>query len=111
MNLLRSRFAQAVLILIVAFVVLKFGIRPAAPSRVLTLYMAIVLLAVLVFVSSRSDSWRDFVWPIHATLLDPNRRLARLGFLIVLPLLFDYYAHTQPAANPQPPPELGAVPP
>ena len=109
MNLLRSRFAQAVLILIVAFVVLKFGIRPAAPWSVLTLYMAIVLLAVLVFVSSDSDSWRDFVWPIRATLVDPNRRLARLVFLIVLPLLFGYYAYTQAAAKPQAPPELRAV--
>jgi len=109
MNLLRSRFVQAVLILLVAFVVLKFGIRPAAPWSVLTLYMSIVLLAVLVFVSSDSDSWRDFVRPIHTTLVDPNRRLARLVFLIVLPLLFGYYAYTQAAAKPQAPPELRAV--
>src|SRR3989442_4521400 len=109
MNLLRSRFAQAVLILIVAFVVLKFGIRPAAPWSVLTLYMSIVLLAVLVFVSSDSDSWRDFVRPIRAMVVDPDKRFGRLVFLIVLPLLLGYYAYTQAAAKPQAPPELRAV--
>src|SRR3989442_405540 len=109
MNLLRSRFAQAVLILIVAFVVLKFGIRPAAPWSVLTLYMSIVLLAVLVFVSSDSDSWRDFVRPIRALVVDPDQRVGLLVFLIVLPLLLGYYAYTQAAAKPQAPPELRAV--
>jgi hypothetical protein len=48
MNFLRSRFAQAVLVLVVAFVIFRFGIRPPAPWSVLTLYMTIVLLAVLV---------------------------------------------------------------
>src|SRR5437773_5267795 len=109
MNLLRSRFAQAVLILIVAFVILRFGIRPPAPWSVLTLYMSIVLLAVLVFVSSDSDSWREFVRPIRATLVNPDRRHVRLGLLIALPLLLGDYAYTQAAAKPQAPPELRAA--
>src|SRR2546426_10181266 len=111
MNLLRSRFAQALLILVVAFILFKYGIRPAAPWSVLTLYMSIVLLAVLVFVSSDSDSWRDFVRPIHTTLVDPNRRLARLGVPIVLPLPVGYHAYTQAAAKPPAPPRLPAGPP
>src|SRR5438093_2435504 len=109
MNLLRSRFAQAVLILIVAFVVLKFGIRPAAPWSVLTLYMTIVLLAVLVFVSSDSDSWRDFMRPIRTTLVAPDKKFTRVAFVVIVPLLLGYYAYTQAAAKPQAPPELRAV--
>src|SRR5882672_1106593 len=109
MNLLRSRLVQAILILLVAFVLFKFGIRPAAPWSVLTLYMSIVLLAVLVFVSSDSDSWRAFMRPIRTTLVDPDRRLTRLVILIVIPLLLGYYAYTQAAAKPQAPPELRAV--
>ena len=84
MSFLRSRFVQAVLVLVIAFVVLRFGIQPPAPWSVLTLYMSIVLLAVLVFVSSDSDSWREFVRPIRATLVSPDRRHTRLGLLIVL---------------------------
>jgi mono/diheme cytochrome c family protein len=109
MNFLRSRFAQAVLVLVVAFVVLRFGIRPPAPWSVFTLYMTIVTLAVLVYVSSNSDSWRDFMRPIRETLVAPDRRLTRLALLIVAPLLFGYYAYTQAAAKPQAPPELRAV--
>src|SRR5437879_10673274 len=109
MNLLRSRFAQAVLVLVLAFVILRFGIRPAAPWSVLTLYMAIVLLAVLVYVSSNSDSWRDFMRPSRSTLVAPDKRLTRLVLLIAVPLLFGYYAYTQAAAKTQAPPELRAV--
>src|SRR6267143_6932213 len=109
MNLLRSRFARAVLVLVLAFVILRFGIQPPAPWSVLTLYMAIVLLAVLVYISSDSDSWRDFMRPIRSTLVAPDKRFTRLAFLIVVPLLLGYYAYTQAAAKTQAPPELRAV--
>jgi mono/diheme cytochrome c family protein len=87
MNLLRSRFAQAVLVLVVAFVIFRFGIRPPAPWSVLTLYMTIVLLAVLVFVSADSDSWRDFMRPIRTTLVAPDKKFTRLALLVIVPLL------------------------
>lgn len=109
MNLLRSRFTQAVLVLVLAFVILRFGIRPPAPWSVLTLYMTIVLLAVLVYVSSNSDSWRDFMRPIRSTLVAPDKKLTRLALLVIVPLLLGYYAYTQAAAKPQAPPELRAV--
>jgi mono/diheme cytochrome c family protein len=109
MNFLRSRFLQALLILVVAFVLLRFGIRPPAPWSVLTLYMTIVLLATLIFVSSDSDSWRSFVRPIWTTLVDRDKRVLRYALLIVIPLALGYYAYTQAAAKPQAPPELRAV--
>lgn len=71
MNVLRSRFFQAVVIFVLAFVVLRFGIRPPAPWSVLTLYMFIIGVALLVFVSSDRDSWADFVRPIWLTLTEP----------------------------------------
>jgi mono/diheme cytochrome c family protein len=109
MSWLRSRFTQAVLILVLALVILKFGIQPPAPWSVLTLYMAIVTFAVLVYVSSDSDSWRSFLRPMRDTLVLPERRMLRLVLVIVIPLLFGYYAYTQAAAKPQAPAELRAV--
>ena len=109
MRLLRSRFLQAVLILVLAFVVLRFGIRPPAPWSVLTLYLAIIFMAVMVFVSSDRDSWRSFIGPIWTTLVRPERRPLRVALVIVIPLLVGYYAYTQAAAKPQAPPELRAV--
>jgi mono/diheme cytochrome c family protein len=109
MSLLRSRFFQTVLILVVSFAILRYGIRPPAPWSVLTLYLGIVLLAVLVFASSDSDSWRDFLRPLKATLTEPRLFPLRVGLMVVIPLLLGYYAYTQAAARPQAPPELRAV--
>src|SRR5947209_11933489 len=109
MRLLRSRFLQAVLVLVLAFVILRFGIRPPAPRSVLSLYMFIISLAVLVFVSSDLDSCRDFITPFLNTLVRPVRRPLRLALLVVFPLLLGYFAYTQAAAKPQAPPELRAV--
>src|SRR5919109_386943 len=47
MSFLRSRFVQAVLVLVLAFVILRFGIRPPAPWSVLTLYIAIIIVIPL----------------------------------------------------------------
>jgi len=109
MNGLRSRFVQGVLILVVAFCLLRFGISPPAPWSVIKIYMLVVCLATLIYVSSDADSWRSFVRPIRSTLVDPNRRLLRLVLAVVVPLLLGYYAYSQAAAKPQAPPELRAV--
>src|SRR6267378_1945674 len=85
MRFLRSRFLQAVLVLVLAFVILRFGIRPPAPRSVLSLYMFIISLAVLVFVSSDRDSWRDFITPIWTTLVRPERRPLRMELRAVHP--------------------------
>jgi hypothetical protein len=109
MSFLRSRLLQAFLVLAIAFVIFRFGIRPPVPYSVLSLYMGIVLLAVLAFVSSDSDSWRAFLRPMRATVVDPDKRVLRLALMIVIPLLLGYYAYTQAAAKPQAPAELRAV--
>ena len=81
MRFLRSRFLQAVAIFLLAFVVLRFGIRPPAPWSVLRLYLTIIAMALLVFVSSDRDSWRDFVRPMWLTLTDPRYRALDNVFL------------------------------
>ena len=109
MSFLKSRFVQALLILVIAFCLLRFGIRPPAPWSVLTIYMIIVFLATMIYVSSDADSWRSFVGPMWSTLVDPDKRAVRLGLLVVLPLLLGYYAYSQAAAKAQAPAELRAV--
>src|SRR5262245_64618816 len=109
MGVLRSRFVHAILILALAFCIFRFGIRPPAPWSVIRLYMTVVLLATLIYVSADSDSWRNFVRPIRSTLMDPSRRVLRYALMVVIPLLLGYYAYTQAAARPQAPPELRAV--
>jgi mono/diheme cytochrome c family protein len=64
---------------------------------------------VLVYVSSDSDSWRQFRQPLWAVLVDPDKRLMRVVLLVAIPVLLGYYAYTQAAARPQAPPELRAI--
>jgi predicted outer membrane repeat protein len=109
MSFLRSRFLQAVIVLVVAFCVFRFGIRPPAPWSVIKLYMAVVTLAVLVYVSADSDSWRDFLRPVRDTLVRPERRFVRAGLVVVIPLLLGYYAYSVAAAKPEAPPQLRAI--
>ena len=75
--------------------------RPPVPWSVVSLYMTIVTLALLVYVSSDSDSWRGFIQPIRSTLLDPDKRYVRLALMIVIPLLLGYYTYTQASAKPE----------
>src|SRR5262245_49753783 len=101
MNFLRSRLLQAVLILVIAYAIFMFAIRPAAPRSVLAIYMGVVILATFVYISSDSDAWRDFLRPMRDTLVRPERRLVRMAVVIAIPLLLGYYAYTQAAAKPQ----------
>ena len=109
MGLLRSKFLQAVLILVAVFLLFRFGIRPPAPWSVFTLYMTIALIAVLVYVSSDSDSWRSFLAPIRSTLVDDSKRPIRFALMVLLPIFLGYYAYTQAAAKIEAPAELRAV--
>ena len=109
MSVFRSKFFQAVLILVIVFLLFRFGIRPAAPWSVFTLYMFVALIAVLVYVSSNGDSWRSFVAPIRAVVVDDSKLMIRIAVMIVLPLLFGYYAYTQAAAGIEAPAELRAI--
>jgi DMSO reductase family type II enzyme heme b subunit len=105
----RGKFLQAALVLIVAALLFKYGIQPPMPFSVFSLYMAVTLMAVLVYVSSDSDSWRAFVAPIWATLTEPGRRPLRLFLGVVIPILVGYFAYSQAAARAEAPLELRAV--
>src|SRR3990172_3863323 len=89
MNVVRSKFFQAVLVLLVVFLIFPFCIRPDGPST--------------------SDSWRSFVAPIRSTVMDDSKRAIRLVLMVLLPLLFGYYAYTQAAAGIEAPAELRAI--
>ena len=109
MSILRSKFLQAVLILTGTFLFFRFGIRPPAPWSVIKLYMTITVFAVLVYVSSDSDSWEAFLRPIRSTLADDSKRQIRVALMVILPLLTGYYTYSSVAAEQGEPPELRAV--
>ncbi len=109
MSILRSKLVQAVVVVVAMYLAFRFGIQPPAPWSVVKLYMAVVLLAVFVYVSSDSDSWRAFLSPIQSTLVDEGRRPIRNVLLVLVPILVAVYAYTQAAQRTGEPVELRAV--
>jgi mono/diheme cytochrome c family protein len=105
----RGKFLQAALVVIVAALLFRYGIQPPMPFSVFSLYMAVTVMAVLVYVSSDSDSWRAFVAPIWATLTEPGRRPLRLFLGVAIPILVGYYAYSQASARAEAPLELRAT--
>lgn len=102
---LRHPFWQAVLVWVGAYLLFAFGVAylpPLAglrsapvPQSVLLQYMAIVTVGILLHVSSDEARWRRFKQPLHATLVDPDRRWVRRTMLVVVPLLFGYVAYAE----------------
>ncbi len=109
--LVRHPLVQAVLILLIALTIFRFGIRPAAPASVLVIYMGIVLVALVLFVSSNEASWSSFQDPIRILLVgrEPWVTGLRWSVLILLPVLVGLQTFIQITRGAQPPAELRQV--
>jgi mono/diheme cytochrome c family protein len=105
---LRHPFWQAVVILIVAFLLITFGIAyipplvgiPSAPvpKSVIAEYLLIVLVGVLIYFSSDEARWTLFKQPMIDTMVRDDRRVLRTALLVLFPLLvgFATYEQTRP---------------
>jgi mono/diheme cytochrome c family protein len=118
-TLLRSPFWQVVALLLLAYLLIRFGIpylppllglRSApVPQSVLLQYMAVALVGVLLYVSADEARWREFRAPIRAALVEPDKRLLRIALLITLPLLVGFVTYEQVRPKVQAPPQLRSV--
>jgi len=96
---------QAAVVLVVAWLFVAFGLAwlpplvglksAPVPFSVQFEYLAIVLVGVLVYVSSDDRRWREFRTPLHATLVDHDKRWIRGSLLVVVPLLLGAFAYAQ----------------
>ncbi len=107
-ELIRNKLTQTVVILLVSFAILRFGIRPPIPSSLLWLYMVIILGAVLLYVSFDEKSWSNFRSPMLTLMLARRGRLAKLlwAIVIIVPLLAGSFALAQASGTVRPPLEL-----
>ncbi|GMR12972.1 MAG: hypothetical protein BMS9Abin29_1167 [Gemmatimonadota bacterium] len=96
-NYLRHPFGQSVAVLVAAYVLVKYGIvylppligvaSAPLPASVVLQYMLTVIVGILVWVSDNEARWSEFKQPIHRTMVDPERRVARRVLLVATPLL------------------------
>ena len=100
MNVLKHPFGQASLLLVFAFVFFKFVIplfpgSAPVPNSVLLQYTLIAAVGILVFVSTDEVRWQQFKKPIHATLVDQDKKMLRGVLLTAMPLLLAFAAYNQ----------------
>lgn len=87
---------------------LATGIPAPLPSSLVLLYVGMVALAILMYVSVQEERWRNFKEPIVTFLSDaapPSlpRRIARTVFLVLLPVVIGWQVYLQATALPEAP--------
>src|SRR5919201_6657105 len=102
---LRHPFWQAVMVLVIAYLFFTFGIAylpplvgiasAPVPKSVVVQYMLIALVGILIFVSSDDARWERFKEPIHATLVDTDKRWIRMALLVLFPLVVGFATYEQ----------------
>lgn len=102
-NRFKHPFWQAILILIVSYVVLRFGIQylptlfgvksAPVPASVMLQYMSFVFVGVLLYVSDNEPRWRQFKQPLNAVLVDDDKRILRSSLLVLVPLFVGFMTY------------------
>ena len=105
LDAIKHPFWQAVLLLMGAYVIFEFGIpylpplfgieSAPVPNSVIVQFMLTALVGILIYVSDNDDRWERFKEPIHAALVDPDKRVLRAGMLIVIPIAVGLAAFNQ----------------
>ncbi len=102
---LKHPFGQAVLVLIVAFFLLVFGIPyipplfgfPSAPvpNSVLLQYLITVCVGILLWVSDNDKRWAEFKAPMHRVMVDPDQKRMRNSLMVLVPVLVAFLTFNQ----------------
>lgn len=108
-TILKHKLTQYLLILLLAFLFFKFGvptlssifegIAAPVPAHLLwAIYMPIVALVLLLFVSSNEAAWQEFKAPLRTLVVEQEERrvvLLRRVFLVAVPLLAGLFTYLQ----------------
>jgi hypothetical protein len=114
MRFLRHPFWQSVLVLVVAYLLIRFGISylpgsAPTPSSVVFQYLVTALAGLLLYMSSEERRWSLFKEPITAVMVDPDKKLIRTGLLVLIPLLVGFVAYDRVRPTVQAPPSLRSI--
>ncbi len=105
--------AKSVLLMLVIYIGLKL-IQPPLPSSLVFMYMLLTLITILIYVSLFDDKSEEFWGPIRRFIAGTEGQnqmmsYARLGVLIVFPLLVGMNVYARLIPSDQPPIEQRTV--
>jgi mono/diheme cytochrome c family protein len=94
---LKHPFGQAVLVLLVSYLLLDFGIEyippllgmvsAPIPNSVLLQYLVTVSVGILLWVSDNDARWEEFKAPMHHVMVDPGQKTLRNSLMVLVPVL------------------------
>lgn len=110
--------AWAALVFLGCYAFFAYGVAPITyllvgtaaplPSSLVTMYMSMVAVAILLYLSVRQDRWNRFIGPIVDFLRESRpsskgRGLTRQAVLVLIPLALGARAYVRETARPEPP--------
>lgn len=97
MRYVKHPLGIAVIVMLVAYLLIDFGIAyippllgldsAPVPNSVVLQYLATVLVGVLLWVSDNEERWAAFRQPFRDTMVLPERRVLRSALMVALPIL------------------------
>lgn len=116
---LRHPFWQAVLVMVVSWVLIELGIpylppllgmeSAPVPGSVALQYLLTVLVGVLIWVSGSEERWAAFKEPIVDTIVREDRKALRTALLVLIPLVVGFVAFRQVRQTVAAPPSLRSI--
>jgi mono/diheme cytochrome c family protein len=112
--MLRHPFWQATGLLVLAYLVVVFGIpllpgSAIVPKSVVLQYMATVFVGLLIWVSDDEARWKRFKEPLNAVLIEPRLKLVRTALLGAVTLVVGGLTYGQVKASVAAPPNLRSI--
>ncbi len=98
-----NRLAWMAIWWVAVYAAFAYGINPPLPSSIVVLFMAIVTLALVAYLSADSEELASAMRAITAFMVERRFRVALLAVLVALPLLAALSVYTDLSKPPQPP--------
>ena len=102
-----SLFTKCLIIFVLLWLFLRFFIGGIVsvplPSSVISMYLGLILLAILVHVSVEEEKFQEFLRPIKETLTEDSKKLRRTLLFILIPLVMLGFTFSKVSTQASPP--------
>lgn len=103
------KLMQAIILIVAAYLVLKYAIRPPIPASLLKMYMFFIIGGILLYFTFTEKSARAMASPIKSLLADADKKALRWIVFFIVPPLAAYAAYKNTIQELEPPVELRAI--
>ena len=100
---------KAIILMILLYLFLKFGIRPPLPFSIMFMYVGLILSAILVHMSVEDEKLRAFFQPVRDILVDEEKGAWRAVLFGVVSVSIGYFVFSAFSSSAAPPAEFRVV--